>query len=135
MKKIIENFSFVVDEASEGLRLDKFLSESIEDATRSYIEKLFDEDLIKLDDKVCRKKGTKLKINQVVDISIPEEENLDLVPEKIELDIFYENKDFLVVNKQAGLVVHPAHGNYSGTLVNALLYYLIFFLSLIYCSK
>lgn len=123
MKKIIENFSFVVDEASEGLRLDKFLSESIEDATRSYIEKLFDEDLIKLDDKVCRKKGTKLKINQVVDISIPEEENLDLVPEKIELDIVYENKDFLVVNKQAGLVVHPAHGNYSGTLVNALLYY------------
>ena len=116
MENIKENFEFEVSSEYEGMRLDKYLSEQIEEATRSYLEKLIDNNYVKINSKIINKNGRKLKLGEKIEVSIPEEEN-------ISLDSVYENDDFIVINKSYGMVVHPAYGNYSGTLVNALLYY------------
>ena len=123
MENIKENFEFEVNSEYEGMRLDKYLSEQIEEATRSYLEKLIDNNYVKINSKIINKNGRKLKLGEKIEISIPEEENIDIEAENISLDIVYENDDFIVINKSYGMVVHPAYGNYSGTLVNALLYY------------
>ena len=107
MENIKEKFEFEVGSEYEGMRLDKYLSEQIEEATRSYLEKLIDNNYVKVNSKVINKNGRKLKLGEKIEVSIPEE----------------ENNDFIVVNKNYGMVVHPAYGNYTGTLVNALLYY------------
>ena len=123
MENIKENFEFEVSSEYEGMRLDKYLSEQIEEATRSYLEKLIDNNFVKVNSKIINKNGRKLKLGEKIEILIPEEENIDIEAENISLDIVYENDDFIVINKSYGMVVHPAYGNYSGTLVNALLYY------------
>ncbi len=123
MNKIKESFEFEVDENSAGLRLDKFLSQEIDEATRSYVEKIIDGGNVFVNSKVLNKNGKKLKMGDKILVNIPFEEELDILPEKIDLDIVFENKDFLVVNKKYDMVVHPAYGNNSGTLVNALVYY------------
>ena len=123
MENIKENFEFEVSSEYEGMRLDKYLSEQIEEATRSYLEKLIDNNYVKINSKIINKNGRKLKLGEKIEISIPEEEKIDIEAENISLDIVYENDDFIVINKSYGMVVHPAYGNYSGTLVNALLYY------------
>ena len=123
MENIKEKFEFEVGSEYEGMRLDKYLSEQIEEATRSYLEKLIDNNYVKVNSKVINKNGRKLKLREKIEVSIPEEENIDIEAENIFLDIVYENNDFIVVNKNYGMVVHPAYGNYTGTLVNALLYY------------
>jgi len=123
MENIKEKFEFEVSSEYEGMRLDKYLSEQIEEATRSYLEKLIDNNFIKVNSKIINKNGRKLKLGEKIEVLIPEEENIDIEPENIPLDIVYENDDFIVINKSYGMVVHPAYGNYSGTLVNALLYY------------
>ena len=123
MENIKEKFEFEVNCEYEGMRLDKYLSEQIEEATRSYLEKLIDNNYVKINSKIINKNGRKLKLGEKIEVSIPEEENIDIEPENIPLDIVYENNDFIVINKNYGMVVHPAYGNYTGTLVNALLYY------------
>ena len=123
MENIKEKFEFEVGSEYEGMRLDKYLSEQIEEATRSYLEKLIDNNYVKVNSKVINKNGRKLKLGEKIEVSIPEEENIDIEAENISLDIVYENNDFIVINKNYGMVVHPAYGNYTGTLVNALLYY------------
>ena len=123
MENIKEKFEFEVGSEYEGMRLDKYLSEQIEEATRSYLEKLIDNNYVKVNSKVINKNGRKLKLGEKIEVSIPEEENIDIEAENIFLDIVYENNDFIVINKNYGMVVHPAYGNYTGTLVNALLYY------------
>lgn len=122
MSKIIETFSFVVDENGNEQRLDKYISESLEEVTRSYVEKLIGGNFVRVNDILCNKKSKKLKLNDRLEIDIPEEDEIELSPENIPIDIVYENENFLIINKQAGLVVHPANGHYSGTLVNALIY-------------
>ncbi len=122
-KNIKEYFEFKVDENSEGIRLDKYISQEIDEATRSYIEKLIDSGYVLVNSKVLTKNGKKLKNGDKILVNIPFEEELDILPENIDLDIVYENEDFLVVNKKYGMVVHPAYGNNTGTLVNALIYY------------
>jgi len=109
-------------EATEQIRIDKFLSENLSNFTRSYIQKLCDEDNVLLNGRVCNKK-TILKIGDQIEINLPENKELDLVPEEIELDIIYEDEYLLIVNKKRGMVVHPANGNREGTLVNALLHH------------
>lgn len=124
MENIKETITICANENDKGKRLDAFLSEVIEDATRSYIQKIIDNGNVQIKDKKITKSGNKLKGNETVIVNIPEDEILDVTPQDIPLNIIYEDKDIVVINKAPGMVVHPAHGNYTGTLVNALLYHI-----------
>ncbi len=106
----------------KGKRLDSFISEMLDDATRSFIQKLVSAGLVEVCQKIITKNGFKLKGNEDIKITIPDEEEGNPVAEDIPLDIIYEDSDIAVINKGPDMVVHPAHGNSSGTLVNALLY-------------
>lgn len=110
---------YTADKNYENVRVDKFLSE-ISGKSRSYIEKLAQDGLLKVNGKPV-KVSTKLKENDEVEIEIPETVPLDVEKEDIPLDVVYEDSELIIVNKPQGMVVHPAPGNYSGTLVNALL--------------
>ncbi len=112
----------VVDKEHAGKRLDQFLSE-VADISRSQAKELIEEGLVLVDGKESKKPSQKVKEGQRVEFEIPEPEPLELQPENIPLDVVYEDRDVIVINKPAGLVVHPAPGHYSGTLVNALLYH------------
>ncbi len=112
----------VVDKEHAGKRLDQFLSE-VADISRSQAKELIEEGLVLIDGKMPKKPSQKVKEGQRVEFEIPEPEPLELQPENIPLDVVYEDRDVIVINKPAGLVVHPAPGHYSGTLVNALLYH------------
>jgi 23S rRNA pseudouridine1911/1915/1917 synthase len=118
-----EHYSFEASKGQEPLRVDKFLMNFIENATRNKIQAAAKEGNIWVNQKTV-KSNYKVKAGDKVQVMFehPPYENL-LVPEDIPLDIVYEDEVLLVVNKPAGMVVHPGHGNYSGTLVNALLYH------------
>lgn len=118
-----EHYSFEASKGQEPLRVDKFLMNFIENATRNKIQAAAKEGNIWVN-KNPVKSNYKVKAGDKVQVMFehPPYENL-LVPEDIPLDIVYEDEVLLVVNKPAGIVVHPGHGNYSGTLVNALLYH------------
>ena len=120
---LFEHYSFLVDDGQSPLRIDKYLMNFIENATRSKIQEAAKNESIYVNG-IPVKSNYKVKPNDLIKILFehPPHENL-LVPEKISLDIVYEDDDLVVINKPAGLVVHPGHGNYSGTLVNGLLYH------------
>ena len=120
MSEIVE---ILVDEARAGERLDRIIAEKADELTRSYAQKLIKEGRVKVDGRVMEDKNFKVRPGQALEIELPEPEALDLEPENIPLDVVYEDDDLLVVNKPKGLVVHPAPGNYRGTLVNALLHH------------
>ena len=103
-------------------RIDKFLSRELTEISRSYIQKLLKEQHILVNGKAV-KANYKLSHGDSIEVSVPESEQLDIVPEDIPLDILYEDDDILVVNKPKGMVVHPAPGHYSHTLVNAVMYH------------
>ena len=105
-----------------GERIDKFLDGRIESLSRSYIQKLIKEKKI-LVNQLPVKANYKLTTGDTIILQIPDPEPLDIQPENIPLDILYEDDDILVVNKPKGMVVHPAPGHYSHTLVNAVLYH------------
>ncbi|MBE6606170.1 MAG: RluA family pseudouridine synthase [Ruminococcaceae bacterium] len=105
-----------------GDRLDAFLSRKT-DMTRSGIQKLIDEGLVTINSIIVKKNYKIRSEKEEIIINLPEPEILDVLPENIPLDIIYEDKYLLVVNKPKGMVVHPAPGNISGTLVNALMYH------------
>lgn len=111
---------FNIDSEAEGKRLDTFLSEKIEGYSRTYMQKLIEEEHCKVNGKSA-KSNLKLRNGDRVEASIPAPVPLAVEPEKIELDIVYEDSHIVVINKPQGMVVHPAHGNYTGTVVNALL--------------
>ena len=115
------NESFVV-ENEEGMRLDRYLAEEYEELSRSRIQKLVKDGLIKVNSKPV-KASYRLLLGDRVEITVPEAKEPDIVPEDIPLDILYEDQDVIVVNKPKQMVVHPAPGHYSGTLVNALMYH------------
>lgn len=106
----------------ESERIDKVLTVLFPEVTRSFAQKLIEQGEVLVDEKEITKKYM-IKSGQRVTLEMPEPEPDKALPEDIPLDIFYEDKDLLVVNKAKGMVVHPAAGNPSGTLVNALLYY------------
>lgn len=112
---------FVIDEASVGKRLDVFLDENIQDITRSQIKKSISEGFTTIN-KEKSKAGKQLKLGDVVEFEELEQVT-DVLPEDIPLNIVYEDDDVIVINKPQGMTVHPAPGNYTGTLVNALLYH------------
>ncbi|GAV23747.1 RluA family pseudouridine synthase [Carboxydothermus pertinax] len=106
-----------------GFRLDKFLAEQEElDLSRSFIQKLIAEGRVNVNG-INKKASYKVKGGEIITVVIPPPHKLTVTPEKIPLDIIYEDEDLVVVNKKAGMVVHPAEGNWEGTLVNALLYH------------
>ncbi len=107
---------------SENKRIDSFIAENTE-FTRTRIQYLIKEGNITVNDRKV-KASYKLEKDDVITIVIPEIEKTEIIPENINIDIVYEDEDIAVINKQAGLVVHPAHGHYSGTLVNSLLYHI-----------
>ncbi|MBQ8868502.1 MAG: RluA family pseudouridine synthase [Oscillospiraceae bacterium] len=106
----------------EGKRIDSFLCEKVETFTRSRVQKIIEDGGVLVNDKHVSK-SYKLCAGDRVCLTIPDNEDLEILPEDIPLDIVYEDKDLLVINKPKGMVVHPAPGNYSGTLVNALLFH------------
>lgn len=105
-----------------GSRIDKYISDNIAELTRSAVQGLIEKGMVTSGGKAVSK-NMKLKGGEEIVVEIPEPEPMDAVPEDIPLDIVYEDDDLLVVNKPKGMVVHPAHGNYTGTLVNALLHH------------
>ncbi len=113
--------NYIVDREDTRKRLDVYISEKNSDITRSYIKNLIDDGRI-LVNGVLQKSGYKVKEMDIVMVDIPKDEVLDIIPEDIKIDIMYEDDDIIIVNKSKGMVVHPANGNYTGTLVNALMY-------------
>ena len=106
----------------KGLRIDKFLSEQNPDYSRSYIQKLIKDGQVSVSGKAV-KSNYKIDGSEEIVLLIPEQIVPDILPENIPLDILYEDQDLIVINKPKGMVVHPAAGHYSGTLVNALMYH------------
>ena len=122
-QELHEHFAFDIDVGQEPLRIDKFLMNRIENATRNKIQKAAKEGSIRVNGIIVKssykvKKGDKIRIL----FTHPPYENL-LTPENIDLDVKYEDDSIIVINKKSGMVVHPGHGNYSGTLINGLLYH------------
>ena len=117
-----ETVSLTVSAEDAGSRIDKYISDNIAELTRSAVQGLIEKGLVLVNGQEVSKNCT-LKAGDEVTAEIPEPEPMDAVPEDIPLDIVYEDVDLLVVNKPKGMVVHPAHGNYTGTLVNALLHH------------
>jgi 23S rRNA pseudouridine1911/1915/1917 synthase len=118
-----EHYSFGADAGQEPLRVDKFLMNRIENATRNKIQQAATAGYIQVNDQAV-KSNYRVKSGDVVRVFLahPPHEDL-LVPEEMPLDIVYEDDSLLVVNKDAGRVVHPGHGNYTGTLINGLIYH------------
>ena len=109
-------------ESQAGIRIDKFLSDELPELSRSYIQKLIKEELITVNKKTV-KANYKLDTGDLVVVEQSELKEPDILAEDIPLEILYEDSDLLIVNKPKGMVVHPSAGHYSGTLVNALMYY------------
>ncbi|MFH1825959.1 MAG: RluA family pseudouridine synthase [bacterium] len=116
-------FEFLITKEQSGVRLDQFLCEQKDIAkTRSQVQKLIEGGFVFVNGE-APKSSYKLKFDDRVKIEIPAPKELEAKPENIPLDVVYEDSDLIVVNKPKGLVVHPAAGNYTGTLVNALLFH------------
>ncbi|MGN0298583.1 MAG: RluA family pseudouridine synthase [Lachnospiraceae bacterium] len=111
-----------VEEDADGMRVDKFLAEQKENLTRSYIQKLIKQGGVCVNGKPV-KASYVLSESDVIELDIPEPVEPEILPEPMDLDILYEDKDVILVNKPKGMVVHPAAGHYSGTLVNGLMYH------------
>ena len=118
----MENLNFNINSEEEGQRIDKYLSTMIEGKSRSFVQGLIDEKKVKANGKVI-KSNYKLKKGDFIEVEVPEPVELNVSAEEMDLDIVYEDEDVLVVNKEKGIVVHPAPGNYTGTLVNGILHH------------
>ena len=113
---------FSVDLKNSGKRLDIFLKENTKQFTRSFLKKLIESKQVKLNNTVLTSPSSKVKYQDQIVINILEENSQNIIPKKIKLDVVYEDKNILVVNKPKGMVVHPGAGNFKNTLVNALMF-------------
>jgi len=102
-------------------RLDKFLAQNLPDYSRSRLQSLIRQGMVMVDGQLATKSSQNLQGGEEVEVLIPPPEKIDLIPESIPLDIVFENDDLILVNKEAGMVVHPAAGHATGTLINAVL--------------
>ena len=118
----MEYVTFAAEKEDVGTRIDLFLAENMENLSRSGVQKLIEEGGITLNGGKT-KANYKLREKDVIDVEIPDVKEVEILPEDIPLDILYEDDDVIVVNKPQGMVVHPAPGHMSGTLVNALMYH------------
>ena len=119
----METFSFIIEPEDVGERIDTFLGKAIDNVSRSYIQKLIKDGHVRIDGQTLSKKNIKLEEEMEVAIDVPEPEILKVEAEDIPVEIVYEDECLMIVNKPQGMVVHPAPGNYTGTLVNALMYH------------
>lgn len=118
-----KTYSFIIDQDNQSTRIDSVLSLLLPDTSRSFIQKLIEDGNLTVNGKTCTKKKYLVTAGEEIKIRIPEPEQLKIEAENIPLEIVYEDDDVLVVNKPKGMVVHPAVGNYTGTLVNAVMYH------------
>jgi len=116
------SIKFLIDDSESGERLDVYLSKKIDNLTRSNIKKIIESKNVKINEKIINSPSKKIKINDSIIIKLVTESSKKLLPSKIKLEIHFEDKDILIVNKPKGMVVHPGAGNYENTLANALLY-------------
>ncbi len=114
--------SYLVPEEFQGERIDKYLSEACCGLTRSYLQKLLKSQLVEVDGKAV-KNSYRVSAGETVELEVPEAVEPEIEAESIPLDILYEDKDIILINKPKGMVVHPAAGHYSQTLVNGLMYH------------
>jgi 23S rRNA pseudouridine1911/1915/1917 synthase len=122
-QELFEHYRFTADPGQSLLRIDKFLSDRVENASRTRIQNAANAGNILVNSKTV-KPNYKIKPGDIVQVVLPTPpRDGELIPENIPLNIIYEDDDVLVVNKQPGMVVHPAYGNYTGTLVNALMWH------------
>src|SRR5690606_29532058 len=123
-RELFEHLKIEVDKKQALLRLDKFLMNRIENTSRNRIQNAIDAESVLVNGKIV-KASYKVKPLDVITVVLPDPpRDTEVYPENIPLDIVYEDDDVLLVNKEAGMVVHPGYNNYTGTLVNALTYYL-----------
>jgi 23S rRNA pseudouridine1911/1915/1917 synthase len=115
----VTEINLQVEETSD--RIDRYLSQELADLSRSRIQQLIEQGVVQVNGKVCTSKKTTVQSGDRISLVIPDAKPLDLQPEAIPLDVLYEDDSLIIINKPAGLVVHPAAGHESGTLVNALL--------------
>ena len=123
-EEMYEHFRLVADRGQEPLRVDKFISSHQERTSRHRVQLAIKAGFVRVGGKVV-KANYIVRPEDVITFVMPyERRGVEILPEDIPLDIVYEDDDVMVINKPAGMVVHPGHGNYNGTLVNALAYYL-----------
>ena len=123
-QEMYEHFRLEADRGQSPLRIDKYLADHLQDTSRHRVQLAIDAEYVRVNGQVV-KASYKVRPLDVITLVMPyQRRGVEIKPEPIPLDIVYEDDDLLVVNKPAGLVVHPGHGNYSGTLVNALAFYL-----------
>lgn len=122
--ELYERFSITIDKGQDPLRIDKFLVNRIEGATRNKIQKAIDLGMVLANGKEIRPNYKVKPLDSIIVYSDMSPDETDVVPEKMELNIVYEDADLMMINKPAGMVVHPGSGNYTGTLLNGVSYYL-----------
>jgi len=122
--ELYERFNITIDKGQEPLRIDKFLANRIEGATRNKLQQAINHDMVLVNGKAVRPNYKVKPGDSIIIYSDMSPEETNVVPEKISLNIAYEDIDLLLINKPAGMVVHPGSGNYSGTLLNGVAYYL-----------
>ena len=115
--------SKIVNKEYKGLRIDKFLALSFPEMSRSQIQRLIKSGNVSCDDDIIADNSFKVRVDDSYQVFVPEAVDADPEPENIPLEIVYEDEDIIIVNKPAGMTVHPAPGSPNGTLVNALLYH------------
>lgn len=122
--ELYQRFQFNVDKGQEPYRIDKFLMNRIEGATRNKLQRSINTGLVLVNGKEVKQNYKIKAFDQIIVYSDLSPESTDVVPEKMDLNIVYEDDHIMLINKPAGMVVHPGSGNYSGTLLNGVAYYL-----------
>lgn len=119
----MDEYTITIEDITDiGIRIDKYLAEILPEKSRSYYQKAIDSGFVLVNGKQVKSKY-QTKLGDEILVTIEPVKEIDIVPENIPIDILYEDEDVIVVNKPKGMVVHPAPGHYSGTLVNALMYH------------
>jgi 23S rRNA pseudouridine1911/1915/1917 synthase len=122
--ELYERFQFVIDKGQEPYRIDKYLMNRIEGATRNKLQQSINTGLVLVNGKEVKQNYKIKPLDNIVVYSDLSPETTDVVPEKLDLNIVFEDNDLMIINKVAGMVVHPGKGNYSGTLLNGIAWYL-----------
>lgn len=122
--ELFEQFTFIIDKGQEPTRIDKYLMNRIEGATRNKIQQAIEINMITVNGSPIKSNYKIKPFDEIVVFSETTPESTDVVPEKMDLNILFEDDDIIIIDKPAGLVVHPGSGNYTGTLLNGIAYYL-----------
>lgn len=124
IEEMHERLSFTVDKGQEPLRIDKFIMNRIEHATRNKIQQAIENEMVLVNDKPVKSNYKIRPLDKIVVFDNRSPETTEIIPENIPLNIVYEDDHLMIINKPAGMVVHPGSGNYTGTLINGVAYYL-----------